>query len=262
MNACFPRESLYRNPEIPHNKLENAREVHRDHLPADDEVLALYDDTVLGNAKLGFLISKTRICWKRTLMAPEYMVWEHLALDPPALKLDQIHFRNRHIDVTLKNEILLYLFNFLQQVPSLELPPTLRLNQDQERVLSATVAIVGSHPKLYLHPYIPAKKLETSLRSCGKLAASDDIPLVLYDGTLFGSAEEGFFATARGLYWKNFASDAIGFEWCELEPHDLKIGNSELSVKGVPLHVHPKELKESVLRLFQSLAASVAGPPT
>ncbi len=25
MNACFPRESLYRNPEIPHNKPENAR---------------------------------------------------------------------------------------------------------------------------------------------------------------------------------------------------------------------------------------------
>jgi hypothetical protein len=72
-------EQMYYHPAIPSPKLLLAREVHAGHLGAEEMVAVLYDDTVFGSARDGFLITPRRLCWKNLLSTPESAEWEEIA---------------------------------------------------------------------------------------------------------------------------------------------------------------------------------------
>ena len=58
-------DSMYLCPNIPGKKEIVARGVHARHLPSDERVLALFDDTVFGAGDEGFLVTSRRLCWKK-----------------------------------------------------------------------------------------------------------------------------------------------------------------------------------------------------
>jgi hypothetical protein len=82
-------DSMHLCPNIP-GKLEiAARKVHARHLPANERVLALFDDSVLGSGDEGFVVTSQRICWKNagTTRRPQMIEWRHL--DPDAMYADR-----------------------------------------------------------------------------------------------------------------------------------------------------------------------------
>ncbi len=61
--------SLYFAPDIPEDKLANAINTYAEGV-IDDQVIALYDDTLFGSAKEGFIITTAGIYWKDMLFDP------------------------------------------------------------------------------------------------------------------------------------------------------------------------------------------------
>ena len=56
--------NVFYAPSIPEAKLERARAAHAAHLPSDEPVAMLYDDTYFGSAEEGVLLTSKRVCWK------------------------------------------------------------------------------------------------------------------------------------------------------------------------------------------------------
>lgn len=93
-------ESTSLCPSIPGKKELGARAVHAHHLPSDERVLMLYDDTVFGLGDDGFLVTSRRICWKNAAGRPQVMEWHQL--DPHRMYADKrrLVLGTRAIEIT------------------------------------------------------------------------------------------------------------------------------------------------------------------
>lgn len=81
---------------------------------------------------------------------------------------------------------------------------------------------IGVGSRVFYAPSIPREK-EQSARVAHDLHLPDDEAiLVLHDGTVFGSAEEGFVITTRRLCWKNPWEHAQQIVWRDLDPLAIK----------------------------------------
>ncbi len=80
-------DSMYFCPAIPGKKEIAARSVHARHLPSDERVLALFDDTVFGIGDDGFLVTSSRICWKNAGGRAQMLEWRHV--DPDRMYADR-----------------------------------------------------------------------------------------------------------------------------------------------------------------------------
>ena len=98
-------DNIWAGPYIPERKLRGARKIHERHLPEDEEVLALYDDTVFGSAEEGFILTVRRLCWKNFTEHPRQVPWEYL---PPEQILvvddSSVGVGDCHIDVLAYTE--------------------------------------------------------------------------------------------------------------------------------------------------------------
>ncbi|MGI6085696.1 MAG: hypothetical protein ACOYIF_09670, partial [Acetivibrionales bacterium] len=56
------------------------------------------------------------------------------------------------------------------------------------------------HTKFFIGKYIPEKKLKNAMASYAQLS-NDEVPLLLIDDTLFGSAKDGLLMTTSNLYY-------------------------------------------------------------
>lgn len=74
-------------PGIPGKKELAARAVHAQHLPSDERVLALFDDTVFGSGDEGFVVTARRLCWKNPRGRAQMIEWRHL--DPDRMYADR-----------------------------------------------------------------------------------------------------------------------------------------------------------------------------
>jgi hypothetical protein len=81
-------ESTSLCPAIAGKKELGAREAHALHLPSDERVLMLYDDTIFGSGDEGFLVTAQRLCWKNAGEAPRMIEWSNL--DPDAMYADKL----------------------------------------------------------------------------------------------------------------------------------------------------------------------------
>jgi hypothetical protein len=68
--------SVFYAPALPPRKLHGVRRTHR--LPDDERVLAIIDDTLLGSASEGIVLTSERVCWKHLLDPPDAMRWSEL----------------------------------------------------------------------------------------------------------------------------------------------------------------------------------------
>lgn len=82
-------DAMYLCPNIPGKKEIVARSVHARHLPSDERVLALFDDTVFGSGDEGILVTSQRICWRNAgaVRAPQMIEWRHV--DPDRMYADR-----------------------------------------------------------------------------------------------------------------------------------------------------------------------------
>jgi hypothetical protein len=80
-------ESTFLAPSIPGGKELGARALHARHLPSDERVLALYDDSVFGTGDDGFLVTSARVCWKNAGDRARSLAWEDL--DPHRMYADR-----------------------------------------------------------------------------------------------------------------------------------------------------------------------------
>lgn len=60
---------------IPEAKLRRARAAHAAHLPSDEPVAMLYDDTYFGSAEEGLLLTSKRLCWKTYAEPATQLPW-------------------------------------------------------------------------------------------------------------------------------------------------------------------------------------------
>src|SRR4051812_47693707 len=80
-------ESTSLCPSITGQKELGARAVHARHLPTDERVLMLYDDTVFGSGDDGFVVTSRRICWKNAGDRAHMIEWQ--AVDPDRMYADR-----------------------------------------------------------------------------------------------------------------------------------------------------------------------------
>lgn len=94
-------DGVYYAPTIPPRKLRQARETHRAHLAADEEIAALYDDTLFGSAEEGFVLTTARLCWKNIAEESATLPWA--SIEPPTIVVDQnrIQLGDRTLDVVM-----------------------------------------------------------------------------------------------------------------------------------------------------------------
>lgn len=74
-------DSTYLCPSISGKRELAARVVHARHLPSDERVLMLYDDTVFGSGDEGFLVTTRRLCWKNGKGRAHMIEWEQIDSD-------------------------------------------------------------------------------------------------------------------------------------------------------------------------------------
>lgn len=81
-------ESTSLCPAIPGKQELGARDAHAAHLPNDERVLMLYDDTIFGWGDEGFLVTAQRLCWKNPGDEPRMIPWA--SLDPDQMYADKL----------------------------------------------------------------------------------------------------------------------------------------------------------------------------
>jgi len=81
-------ESTSLCPSIPGKKELGARDAHALHLPNDERVIMLYDDTIFGSGDEGFLVTARRLCWKNAGERPHMVEWARL--DPDRMYADKL----------------------------------------------------------------------------------------------------------------------------------------------------------------------------
>lgn len=98
-------EQVYYHPAIPHLKLRNARAVHAAHLAADEPVAVLYDDTVFGSAKDGFLVTPRRLCWKNVVSEAMSIEWRLIAPEAVSAGGNLVHVLGGTVQLTARADL-------------------------------------------------------------------------------------------------------------------------------------------------------------
>ena len=81
-----------------------------------------------------------------------------------------------------------------------------------------------------LHPAIPPKKLGGVRKVHGVYLPENETVLALYDGTVFGSATDGFFITSKRIGFKNQSEGAQFFEWANVDPNNVYVDGTSLAI--------------------------------
>lgn len=110
---------------------------------------------------------------------------------------------------------------------------------DEETIVMSHAAIVEllrerfvGEDAFYIAPSVPPKK-ERNARAmhAGHLPAHEAI-LGLYDGTVFGAADDGFVITARRLCWRNMTERPQMLEWHQIDPDTISIDENRICIRG------------------------------
>lgn len=67
---------------------------------------------------------------------------------------------------------------------------------------------------------IPPKKLKNAISTYAPQVSPEDV-LLLYDGTVFGSAKDGLLLTAEAVYWRTGSSDPERLRYAEIRKVDF-----------------------------------------
>jgi hypothetical protein len=264
--------SVFYAPSIPHDKLGKARAAHALHLPEDEPILVLYDDTLFGGAKDGFVVTPERLCWKNFWEHPRQVEWS--ALEPSVIAEDSGKISIAGGGVLVHAELVPAAAAFFIEMASrgdissagpyrtAEPPPPIRADavMPVERIIALARQHVGEVEDLYFHPSIPrAKLLRARAAHEGHLSAGE-VVAVLFDDTVFGSAEEGFLLTSQRLCWKNISTNPEQLPYREIALDTITVDEQCVRVMGGALQFTAcNELVGPVAQLLRVIIEEVQG---
>ena len=249
---------LLLNPEIPEKKIQAARELHKDHLPEEELIVALYDDTLSGNATLGFVITDNRICWCNTLSRPEYLLWRRFCDSELSRNKNKVLLMGTEIDFVLKKELVEPMESFLTQVKQLPHPPLpgQELSPLQEELIKLGLRHLKKSKNVYYHPHFDESKLKEFKKAVSKkVPIENEEILIYYDDTFFGSGDNGFVITENRIIWKNILTAPGAWKWYQIEAEKIKKVPQGVSF-GLDDHVSvcTPGFESSVADFFKALA--------
>jgi hypothetical protein len=226
-------------PEIPRPKEENARREHPS-LPSDEPLILLVDNTLFGAADEGLLATAQRVCWKNILDDPSELSW--LSVEPGEIAPDGLGVRIGCGRVMisgpgLPEPLAACLAEMAREAQSAGGGPyrdaapahTLHLRVAPGTLLAAAAGL-HTYASIYRHPEVPPSK-ESRVREVHALAHDEPV-IVLFDDTVFGSAEEGFVFTPDRLCWKNYGQDPRHVAWGALDPASVRLASGGVRIAG------------------------------
>jgi hypothetical protein len=85
----------------------------------------------------------------------------------------------------------------------------------------------------YVAPGIPARK-ERNVRELHAAHLPPHEPILgLYDGTVFGAADDGFVLNAWRLCWRNFTEEPHTLLWHEIDPETIRVVGNKIHLRHV-----------------------------
>jgi hypothetical protein len=263
--------SIHYAPSIPPPKEQEARAAHALHLPLGEPLLVLYDGTLFGRSDDGFLITLERFCWKNLWSHPRMLAWEDL--DPATVRprIGKVELAGGTVDLSgeLANGLAALLVEVASRRRAARAGPY-RSDRDvqplapgavlePERLVQLARSHLGEVDDVFYLPAIPPAKLERARAAHAVHLPVGEAVAVLYDDTVFGSAEEGFLITPSRLCWKNLAEEAAHVLWSDLRPEAVAVRSGVVLVgeNGPRLASH-SELLGPTARLFAAIAAEAA----
>jgi hypothetical protein len=114
-------------------------------------------------------------------------------------------------------------------------------------------AHLGRSSSIYYAPEIPPAKEAGARRAYATRLPESEAALVLYDGTIFGSAENGFLATVRRIAWKNTLEHPRQIAWSEVDPASVTAGDGCVHLAGGTVRAVP-EVIAGAAAFFREMA--------
>lgn len=244
---------------LPPKKERGAREAHRQHLPPDEPVVAMYDATLFGGADDGFLVTPRRLCWKNLLSNPQMIAWRAIDLRALQIETNGLRLMSDRIDCTTEGRaarlyaVTLALAEEAQRRAPVALPSTLH----GEGIESLVREHLGVRNELFVAPSIPAHK-ERNVRKIFKISDPERL-IAVYDNTVFGGATSSVTFTDRRLCWKEDFDQPRSIPWRELTPGTLKILDApegHLELNGARLTLIDVNRENVCHRLFSLIEAA------
>ncbi|NUO51835.1 MAG: WD40 repeat domain-containing protein [Polyangiaceae bacterium] len=115
----------------------------------------------------------------------------------------------------------------------------------------------------FIHPSIPEKKLTNARKIHAAHLPAGEVVLALYDGTAFGSANDGFVITSRRVCFKNTMDPPKVYEWVHVDEDEIYIDDSTIMLGRAKLETLYSDDDEDLYaweEIFETLARS-AKPP-
>lgn len=256
----FEERKVHLPPGIPTDKASNVAAVHGPHLPIEEPILALYDDTLFGSGKEGFVITERRLCWKRLMFPPNFLLWDDLPFLDLQLAAGKILVRGGEEISATAHEVMGALFAFLQEAPPLA-PRGETMPEASRLVIQAALRTVGKSPNIGYHPYLPEAWRGQIRRVYGAIWVEGEVPLVAYDDTLMGKADEGWVATAHQLYWKPTFGEAQCLPWAKIKPDEVEVSSGGIQVGSVEVNAHLSDLRPAMARFVKVMAQGGVDEP-
>lgn len=91
----------------------------------------------------------------------------------------------------------------------------------EQAVRELEASFEGQIDRLFFWENIPQKKLKNALKSYGLEFETGEVPIYLWDDTIFGSAKDGFLLSDRRLYQKNIVERSSSSELSGIIDFDL-----------------------------------------
>jgi hypothetical protein len=262
--------AVYYAPSIPPAKESGARAAHALHLPEGEPILILYDATLFGSAAEGFVVTPERLCWKNLLEHPRQIEWADL--DPTSVLEKRGEVGVAGGSISLMGELIPGAARFFAEMAARGgLPETSPYRSPagehpssgearSTRLVALARRHLGEVEHVYYHPAIPPHKLRAARAVHAARIGPDEVVAALYDDTVFGSAEEGFFLTPARVYWKNLTGDAESAAWIDLPVEGISASGNIVYIGERALQLTARtELAVPVASLLTAIVAEARG---
>lgn len=255
---CWPQNKVLLAPEIPEKKAQVAQSVHANHLLPGEPIIALYDDTVFGSAKVGFVVTPYRFCWKDRLTPARYVLFKDLM--PDSLKLEGGQIRLMGESLFFATGLERCLARFFARAKSLASEPPTVLSEQAEHFRSLCARTLGAQRGLHYAPHIPGNLLAAARTAYQSSLPGEWMPVVLHDDTVFGSGDNGFILALEGVAWKSLMEAPRSLTWAEIKGRQIEATDKGVKLGEDLLWLSAEELRPLATSLFQQLCATAEIP--
>ncbi len=266
---------VYYRPFVPQLKEAAARGSHAAYLPASEPVLVLHDATLLGSGENGFVVTPERLCWKNLFEHPRQIAWSEI--DPASIAAHGSSVDVAGGNIVVGGEIAMHAARFFAELagrshhdaggPYRRQGDASAESADGQaaavaRLTARARPYLGEVEDLFYDPAIPASKLERARAMHARHLPRRERVALLYDDTLFGSAEEGFLLTPHLFCWKNLSSGPMALEWARIEVERVQASGNVVHVMGSAIHFTAQsELAGPVAALLAALVREAQSGP-